>query len=292
MEVSIALILQELISGLTLGAVYVAIALGLTLVYGILQILHIAHAGIYVAGAYLGFVTYILTHNLILTFLVAATGAAAIGLAIERFLYMPVLEQPRHIPLMISIAVFILIEELIANIAGHHPKGFHISISNKMFKLGGVSITEQEILFMLIVYTLSFTTWLIFDKTKIGLASKALIQDMEVAEAMGVNAIKIIDFNFLIGSALAGIAGVLVGIYYTNIQPHMGDVVAYEALAVIVLGGFGSIAGAVIGGLILGISEAYLAAFLGTYLPRDAFAFLIMILMLIFRPQGLFGRVE
>jgi len=291
-EITAAFLAQELITGLTLGAVYIAIALGLTIVYGILEILHIAHAGVYVVGAYVGLVSYVATHSVLLAFLAAAAGSALVGVVIERLFYLPMLDKPRHIPLMISIALFILIEEMVANTAGHYPKAFQTSLPSSVYSCCGVLISFQQILLMALVYALSLAIWLIFEKTRLGLASKALIQDLEVAEAMGIETNKIVDLNFILGSALAGIAGMLVGIYYGKISPHMGDVVAYESLVVIVLGGFGSIVGAVVGGLILGVAEAFLAAFFSNILPRDAFAFIVMIVLLIFRPQGLFGRAE
>ncbi len=292
MEITASFLVQELVSGLTLGAVYVAIALGLTIVYGILKILHIAHAGIYVVGAYAGLAAYMSVGNVFVAFLASAAASIAVGLVIERLLYLPLLDKPRHIPLMISIALFVFLEEMVANIAGHHPKAFHTDLPSTVYRVDGVSLTFQQLMLMMVVYALAAAIWLVFEKTRIGLASRALIQDIEVAEAMGVNTARIVDFNFILGSALAGIAGMLVGIYYTSIRPHMGDVVAYEALVVIVLGGFGSIPGAVVGGLILGVAEAFLTVFFGNLLPRDAFAFIVMILLLIFRPQGLFGRAE
>ncbi len=284
--------LQLLIAGLVLGAVYISIALGLTLVYGILKILHIAHAGVYVIGAYLGLITYSVSNNLLLAFLVAATGSAIIGLAIERLLYLPLLNKPRYVPLMISIALFILIEEGVANLAGHEPKSFSVDIPNYSFTLGPILITQYQILFMGIIYSLTLAIWLLLNKTLIGLASRALIQDIESAEANGINKNRIIDFNFIIGSALAGLVGMLVGIYYYNVKPYMGEIVAYKSLVVILLGGFGSVPGTILGGIILGISEAFLSAFFNQVLPTEAFAFIIMILLLIFRPQGLLGKME
>jgi len=274
------------------GAIYSAMALGLTTVYGILKILHIAHAGVYVVGAYFGFLAYALTGNILIAFASAALSSIALGLIIERLIYLPMIERPKHVLLAISIAIFVLLEELVANIAGHHPKGFYTSIPNVTFEFGGIAITSYQALVIGVVYTLSIIVWLVFSKTKVGLASRALIQDFEVTESMGVNKGRIIDFNFIVGSMLAGIAGVLVGIYYATIWPYMGDPVAYKSLIVIVLGGFGSIPGVMIGGLLLGVAESYLIAFLGRFLPRDAFAFIILILLLIFRPQGLFGRTE
>ncbi len=285
-------IIQELLNGITLSAVYVAIALGLTITYGILKILHIAHAGVYLWGAYIGYIAYVYTGSVILSLIFGALGAALIGVAIERVFYIPALDSPPHITLIISIALFTLLSELAAKTFGYHPKGFTIHWPIYSWTIGGVVINSMQIFFLAVVYSASIGVWLWATKTRMGLASRALIQDIETAKSMGVNVNRLIDINFLVGSALAGLSGVLVGMYYTIIWPHMGDVVAYKGLVVIVLGGFGSIIGAIVGGLILGISESYLIAYFGNILPRDAFAFLIMIIILILRPQGLFGRSE
>lgn len=291
-EPSLGPVVQLLISGLSVGAIYSTMALGLTTVYGILRLLHIAHAGVYVVGAYSGFVLYVLTGNVVLSFMGAALSSMILGYAIERVLYLPLIKKPKHILLAISIAMFILIEELVANVAGHHPKGFYTDIPNITMSFGEIVLTTHQALVVGLAYAASLAVWSVYSKTKIGIASRALIQDMEITESMGVNTKKVIDFNFLIGSMLAGISGILVGIYYSTIWPYMGDTVAYKALVVIVLGGFGSIPGVIAGGLILGIAESYLIALLGRLLPRDAFAFIVLILLLIFRPRGLFGKVE
>ncbi len=283
-------IIQELLNGITLGAVYVAIALGLTITYGILKILHIAHAGVYVWGAYIGFLGYVLTDNVIISLIVGSLGAALIGLGIERVFYIPALKKPPYVTLTISIALFILLSELASKIFGYYPKGFTVNLPLVMWNIGGVIINSMQIFFLILVYASSILVWVWAKKTRTGLASQAIMQDLEVAKALGINVNRLIDINFLIGSALAGLGGVAVGMYYTTIWPHMGDVVAYKGLVVIVLGGFGSIMGAISGGLILGVSESFLIAYFGNILPRDAFAFLIMILILIIRPQGLFGR--
>ncbi|MEM4488952.1 MAG: branched-chain amino acid ABC transporter permease [Desulfurococcaceae archaeon] len=291
-ELALSSVVQLLISGLSVGAIYSAMALGLTTIYGILRLLHIAHAGVYVAGAYFGFMLYILTGNIVLSFGASALSSMALGYAIERALYLPLIKKPKHILLAISIAMFMLIEELVANVAGHYPKGFYTNIPNVIINLGEVVLTTYQILVVGLAYIASLIVWGIYSKTKIGMASRALIQDMEIAECMGVNSKRVIDFNFLVGSALAGISGILVGIYYSSIWPYMGDPVAYKALVVIVLGGFGSIPGVILGGLILGVTESYLVALLGRLLPKDAFAFIVLILLLVFRPRGLFGKIE
>ena len=285
----LATLFQELLNGIVLSAIYIAIALGLTITYGILKVLHIAHAGIYVWGAYLGYFSYIGTHSVILSFIVAFLGAGITGLAIERIFYLPNLDKPT-VTLMMSIALFILIEELMGVLFGYRPKGFTIHWPIYTWNIGNVVVNSMQLLLLGIIYGVSIALWIWTSKTKMGMASKAVIQDMEIAKSMGINVQRLIHINFLLGSGLAGLGGVLVGMYFTMIYPHMGDVVAYKGLAIIVLGGFGSIPGAIVGSLLLGVSEVYLTAYFGNILPRDAFAFLIMIIILIFRPQGLFGR--
>ena len=276
-----------------MGVIYMIIALGLTMVYGLLRILHIAHAGVYTLGAYIAFSTYVVTHNIFLAIIAASIVCAILGVIIERSLYLPLLDKPAYIPLIISIAVYLLLAEVIAQIWGHYPIGFHVEeIPRESYEIGKVMIGFHQIIFLAVITGFILALWLIINKTKIGLASRAASQDFEMAMAMGENVIKVIDFNFIIGSILAGIGGLLVGIYYAKVFPYMGDIVAYKALVVIVIGGLGSIAGAIIGALILGIAETFLIATLGYLLPREAFAFIIMIILLLFRPQGLFGKVE
>lgn len=215
-----------------------------------------------------------------------------IGIIIERFAYLPLLDKPPYVPLVISIALYILINELSANVWGHHPKGFYTEIPSLRYTLFGINITSYQILVLAVIVPLIIVLWLIINKTKIGLASRALMQDIEIAKLMGINPKRIVDFNFFVGSALAGVCGALVAIYYAQVYPYMGDMAAYKALVVIILGGLGSVIGALVGGLILGISETFLIAYFGHLLPREAFAFVIMILILLLRPKGLFGKVE
>jgi len=284
-----AVILQLLLEGLILGFIYVALSIGLTLIYGVLRILHIAHAGIYALGAFFA-LTFHYFFNIWISIILAALLAALIGILIERFAYLPILDKPPYVPLVISIALYILISELSANIWGQYPKGFYTEIPSIRYDLFGISVTTYQLLVLAIIAPLILILWLIINKTKIGLASRALTQDIEVAQIMGISPKKVIDFNFFIGSALAGVCGALVGIYYAQVYPYMGDIAAYKALVVLVLGGLGSVIGALVGGLILGISETFLIAYFGYLLPREAFAFIIMILLLLFRPKGLFGR--
>lgn len=293
MAVDPGTLLQHLISGLTVGSIYAATALGLTLVYGLLKILHIAHAGIYVIGAYAAYLAYSVTGSIVATIAAALLAPAAAGVVLARLLYMPMLGKPRHIPLMLSIAAFLLMEELIANIFGHHPKGFHIEgFPTEPVELGIVTVRPSSLVVVPVTVGLTLALWAAFQRSKIGIASYAVAQDMETAKALGVNLPLIVYANFAIGSILAGLAALLYGIHYGSISPYMGDVVAYKALVVIVLGGFGSIMGALAGGLILGVAEELLTSYLGNILPREAYAFIVLIALLIIRPQGLFGRPE
>ncbi|MEB3780694.1 MAG: branched-chain amino acid ABC transporter permease [Desulfurococcales archaeon] len=284
---------QHLINGVTVGSIYALTALGLTLVYGILKVLHIAHAGIYVIGAYMGFLAYDYSGNLALAFLLAVGVPALLGLLVERMFYLRLINEPRHVPLMISIALFILMEEVVANLFGHHPKGFHIEgMPSASLEFSGVVVKASQVIVVGVTLASVAVLWYVMNRSRMGLASQALIQDMETAKALGVNMVFVLDVNFIIGSALAGLAGLLVGAYYSSISPYMGDVVAYKALVVIVLGGFGSIIGALAGGIILGLAEEYLTAYLGFLLPREAYAFIALIVLLLVRPQGLFGKLE
>lgn len=286
-------LLQHLVSGLTVGSIYAATALGLTLVYGLLKILHIAHAGVYVVGAYSAYLAYTATGSVAAAIAAALVVPATVGVALARILYMPVLDKPRHVPLMLSIATFLLMEELVANVFGHYPKGFHVKgLSSEPLNLGIVAVRPSSIVVTATTVGLTLALWLAFQKSRLGIASYAVAQDMETAEALGVNLPLVVYANFAVGSMLAGLAAFLYGLHYGSISPYMGDVVAYKALVVIVLGGFGSIMGALAGGLTLGVAEELLTTYLGNILPREAYAFIVLIALLIIRPQGLFGRPE
>jgi branched-chain amino acid transport system permease protein len=274
----------------TIGFIYVAIAMGLTMVYGVLRILHIAHAGVYALGAYAGLTIYQATGNILAAGAVAIAASITVGYLIQRFVYAPVLGRSPLIPLTLSVAVFLLISEMIGIVWGYYPIGFHTQIPFTTYSYGEISITSYQLLVIVATLLSVLLVWLLINRTRIGLASRAVAQDSEMAQAIGVNVKTVIAFNFIVGSALAGLGGVLVGIYYSQVYPYMGGLVAYKGLVVIVLGGFGSVVGAVLGGLILGVSETLLVSTVGNFLPRESFAFLVLILLLLFRPQGLFGR--
>jgi branched-chain amino acid transport system permease protein len=286
----LGLLIQLIISGVTIGFIYVAIAMGLTMVYGVLRILHIAHAGVYALGAYTGLTVYANTGNILAAAVSAMGVSILVGHLIQKYVYSPVLDKPPLIPLTLSVAVFLLASEMIGIVWGYYPLGFHTGIPFATYSYGEISITSYQILVIFATLSSVLLVWILLNRTRIGLASRAVAQDQEMVQAMGVNVKNVVAFNFIVGSALAGLGGVLVGIYYSQVSPYMGGLVAYKGLVVIVLGGFGSVIGAVVGGLILGLSETLLVSAFGYLLPRESFAFLVLILLLLFRPQGLFGR--
>jgi len=279
---------QQLVNGLTIGTIYAVISLGLTLVYGVLRVLHVAHAGIYVLGGYAGLVAYARSQSLLLAFLVAMAASGTAGLVVQRWIYLPLLSQPRIVPLIASIGLFIALEDLFRLVAGPYSLAFSARLPFPPATVGSIALTPAQLLVAMVGVPLLALTWWVLTRTKIGLAWRALAEDPEMAEASGVNVSRAVALNFLLGSALAGAAGVLVGIFFNAVEPTMGSVPAYKGLAIIVLGGLGSHAGAVVASLLLGVVEAVA---IGTVsLPRDALAFIALILILLVRPQGLLGQ--
>lgn len=280
---------QQLLNGITVGSTYGLIALGLTLVYGVLRILHIAHAGVFTLGAYVGLMAFARTSNLLLALLASMTACAFIGVVIQRYLYRPLLDQPRIVPLIASIGLFISLEDVFRLLAGPYVLPFQADATVRPILVAGAALTGAHLLTLGVTALLLGAVWLLVSKTWLGLGWRAAAQDLSMAEAVGVNAHRVIALNFALGSALAGAAGVLIGLLYNAVSPTMGSVPAYKALAVIVLGGLGNTWGTVAAGLLLGLVETFLVGVLGGIMPRDSIAFVALILMLLFRPQGLFG---
>lgn len=284
------MIWQQIANGLAIGSVYALIALGLTMVYGVLRILHIAHAGVYALGAYVGLWAFRLLPNFWLSLIAAMVGCGLAGIIVQRYLYVPLLARPRIVPLIASIGLFISLEEIFRIIAGPYVISFPANPGLGSLQWGIVRITSNQLLVFLVTFSLLAVLWFIMSKTKLGLAMQATSQDLEIASVMGINTERIVATNFLIGSSLAGAAGVLVGVYFNSVYPTMGSIPAYKALAIIVLGGLGSIPGTVLGGLLIGLGETMLLGLISIPFPRDALAFIIMILILMFRPYGLLGK--
>jgi branched-chain amino acid transport system permease protein len=283
------LFIEQLLNGLATGSIYALVTLGLALVYGIMRILHVAHAAVYTIGAYVGLLFFNLTGSLFLAVLGSMAACALVGVAIERFVYFPLLKYPPFVPLIASIAILLSVEELCRLIAGPQILTFNATLPFPEFQMAGVTVTSTITAVYCITAAVLLLLWFITTKTELGLAMRAASQDMAVADAMGINSHRIVSITFVIGSAIAAVAGILVGIYFNQVYPTMGAIPAYKTLALIVVGGLGSVPGAVVASLLLGMAETLLIGYANIPLPRDALAFIAMIGALMWRSQGLLG---
>ena len=283
------LFLEQLLNGIAMGSIYALVTLGLALVYGILRILHVAHAAVYTIGAYAGLLIFNLTGSLLLAFPGAMVVCAIIGVIIERFVYFPLLKYPPFVPLIASIAILLCVEEACRLVAGPYILTFPAKLPFPDVSLGGINISSTLLAVYAITAVVLHILWYITTKTELGLAMRAASQDIEISGAMGINSHFIVSITFVIGSAVAAVAGILVGIYYNQVYPTMGAVPAYKTLALIVVGGLGSVPGAVVASLLLGMAETLLIGYANIPLPRDALAFIAMIGVLMWRSEGLLG---
>lgn len=283
------LFLEQLLNGIAMGSIYALVTLGLALVYGILRILHVAHAAVYTIGAYAGLLIFNLTGSLLLAFPGAMVVCAIIGVIIERFVYFPLLKYPPFVPLIASIAILLCVEEACRLVAGPYILTFPAKLPFPDVSLGGINISSTLLAVYAITAVVLLILWYITTKTELGLAMRAASQDIEISGAMGINSHFIVSITFVIGSPVAAVAGILVGIYYNQVYPTMGAVPAYKTLALIVVGGLGSVPGAVVASLLLRMAETLLIGYANIPLPRDALAFIAMIGVLMWRSEGLLG---
>ena len=285
------LYVELFLQGILQGSIYALIAVGLTLVYGLLRILHVAHAGLYTLGGYFSILVITNTGSLALGALVAMLGVGLLGVVLYRFCYEPILDQPPFVPLIASIGLFIAMEELYRILFGSYGVTYTDPPLQQMLPLGGLYLRQAEWVTMLVsVALIGGLAWL-SSKTRLGLAWRATVTDPQMAESFGSDPIRVRHLNFFIGSALAGAAGMIVGILNNLVEPTMGSVPSYKALAIIVLGGLGSVRGTLVAALALGVVESYGTIYLGDVLNRDAIAFVFLILVLMVRPQGMFRGV-
>ena len=294
--------IQQLINGLTIGSIYALIALGYTMVYGILRLINFAHGDIYMVGAYagfflatsLGFAASPSVFGFAVTLLGSMAIAAALGMAIERFAYRPVRKYSKMTTLITAIGMSLLIEYLFVFLFSGTPRSFPQLIENQNFTLfGNATISTSQMLIFIISILLMVVLQYIIYKTKIGKAMRAVSFNLNSAKLMGINTDFVIAFTFALGSALAAAGGVLTAQYNPKIDPLMGIITGLKAFVAAVLGGIGNIPGAVLGGLLIGAAETLVVGYGGyigvpsTY--RDAVAFAILILVLLVRPAGLLG---
>jgi branched-chain amino acid transport system permease protein len=287
------LFFEQLINGITLGSIYAIVALGYTLVFGVLDIINMAHGEIFMFGAFVGMV--IVTQfqaPLFVAFLGAILVTAGMGYLLERLALRPIRGRKgaSHLASLIStIGISILLENLAHHLFGAGNQAFPTSFAEIKFDLGSVSVYLVQIIILLIslVLMVGLSTWL--KKAKTGKALRAAAENLETAGLLGIDTKKIITSTVVVASSMGGIAGILVGLAFNYINNQMGLPMGLKGLAIIILGGMGSVNGAMAGGLILGLSETFVVAY-GYSGYRDAIAFLIIILILLIRPQGLFGQ--
>lgn len=286
------LFLQQLINGIALGSIYALVALGYTMVYGTIRLINFAHGDIFMMGAFFGYyLVSSLGMNVYLAMLVAMAFCAILGVVIERIAYKPLRNSTRVAALITAIGVSYLLQNAMVYFVGPEVKPFPSTVTNQIFRVFGLVVNTKQILVLVITLSLMVILQLIVKKTKIGKAMRAVAVDAEAAQLMGINVDQVISVTFAIGSGLAGIAGVLVGVYYNSISPLMGTAYGLKAFVAAVVGGVGSIPGAMIGGYLIGLLET-VVTFLGWSTYRDAAVYGLLIIILLVLPAGLFGKNE
>lgn len=285
-------ILQQLINGVSLGSIYALMALGYTMVYGIINLINFAHGDIYMVGAYVGFaLTTFLGLGFFPSLLISMVACSILGMAIEKVAYKPIRNSTRIAALITAISVSLFLQYTMMYFVKPDTRTFPEVLNSKMltFFNGNVMLDVKNIYILAITIILMIALQYIVHKTKIGKAMRAVSLDKEAAELMGVNVNRTISTTFALGSALAGAAGVLVGVYYNTINPLMGVAPGLKAFIAAVLGGIGVIPGAVFGGFFLGMTETMVSAYGGSIF-KDAVAFTILIIILLVKPNGLLGK--
>jgi len=299
--------LQQIINGLTTGSVYAIVALGYTMVYGVIQLINFAHGEVVMIGAMVAFTVIMALAGaglpvppivIVLAGVLAAVPVCmVIGYLLERLAYRPLRHAPRLAPLITAIGMSIILQHLALLIFGRDPRAFPQIMENHSFAVGGAAITAVQIAIILLSFTMmAGLTWFVY-RTRFGIAIRATAEDVRVAALMGVDANRVIAATFVIGAALGAVAGVMVGTYYGIAHYSMGALLGMKAFSAAVLGGIGNLAGAMLGGVLLGVVEAMGAGYIGDLTNnvfgsnyQDVFAFLMLIAVLVFRPSGLLGE--
>jgi branched-chain amino acid transport system permease protein len=297
--------LQELVNGVTTGALYSLVALGFSMVYGVLKLLNFAHGDLYMVGAYIGFfviqwfggptaLTIPVPLLLVIMFALAAGLVGGLGVAIERFAYRPLRNAPRIAPLITAIGISFFLENAALLLFGGQYRIYNtpdfIPFSSGI-QIGSVNIDAVQIMVLLLGLTLMVGLRLLVNKTRLGKQMRAVSADREAAEMLGINVNFTIAATFFLGSALAGVAGVMAGLLFNQVSNYIGFLAGLKAFTAAVVGGIGSIPGAMLGGLLIGIAESFITGYLSsTYTNLLVFALLIAVMLV--RPSGLLGRAQ
>jgi branched-chain amino acid transport system permease protein len=294
-------IIAQIINGLTIGGIYALVALGYTLVYGILFMINFAHGEIFMFGSFGGFaaLTYFVNSgfahshpalSVVAAFVAAMVVSSILGALLERIAYRPLRNAPRLAPLISAIGASIFLQNVMMLIIKARMQVYPDVIAEEFLEIGWISISYFQIFIIAGSVLLMVGLYVFIQKTKIGKAMRAVAEDREAASLMGIDVNRIILITFVIGSALAAAAGVMVGMYYTQINHMMGFIPGIKAFTAAVLGGIGNVAGAMLGGFFLGMAEALGVLFMPSEY-KDVIAFGLLVLVLIFRPRGILGEV-
>ncbi len=284
--------LQQLVNGASLGSMYALIAIGYTMVYGVLRLINFAHGDFMMVGAFLTLFSFSSGLPFELSVLIAIIGSAIIGVLTDKVAYKPLRDAPKISLLITAIGISFFLENIFIVLFGATPRAFNApEYLTKVFHLGEIYLPISVVIIPIVTVLILTIVLYILYKTKYGMAIRALAFDIPTVKLMGVDADKVIMIVFIIGSSLAAIGGIFYAVSYPSIDPLMGIIVGLKAFAAAVLGGIGSVTGAVLGGFILGFTEIFVVALfpeLGGY--KDAFAFFFLILVLLFRPTGIMGE--
>jgi len=282
--------LEHLSNGLTLGSVYALTAIGFTMVYGIIRLTNFAHGDVYMIGAFISLtVLNLFNVPIVVAFIIGMIGASILGVVIAKFAYKPVFKAPRINLFLSAVGAGMFLENFAMLTWGPETQSFPRVINNSMYIILGLRVSKLQLIIVATTIILVAILTYIVNYTRLGRAMKCVSQDMDASRLMGINTDKIVYFTFVLGSALGAAAGILVGLYYNAVYPMMGYTPGLKAFIASVIGGIGSIPGAMLGGLVMGISESLGAAYISSGY-RDATAFIMLIVILLVKPEGLLGK--
>lgn len=282
--------LQQLVNGLILGSVYALLALGYTMVYGIIKLINFAHGDVYMMGAFVGYYLISYFHlNFFVALIMTMVITSAIGVTIEFLAYRPLRHSTRIAALITAIGVSFFLQYGMVYLVGAEARAFPQAMQTVKYDLGPISVTNIQLIILAVSIVLMLALNFIVKQTKMGKAMRAVSVDSDAAQLMGINVNSTISFTFALGSAMAGAAGVLIGLYYNTMNPLMGMAPGIKAFVAAVLGGIGIIPGAAVGGFIIGMLET-LSTAIGLSSYKDLVVYAILIVILLVRPAGILGK--
>ncbi len=284
------MLLQQIINGLAQGSIYSLVGIGFALIFGVLGLVHFAHGEVYMLGAFLGFILITVFHlNILVALLLAIIGAALLGILVEAVAFRPLRKAPDVAPMVCTLGLSVVLQNIAMIVLGSDTKSVPDVFEGSVLPFFSAQLSVPQIIIFITALVLMVLLQLLLYRSKLGRAIRATAQNKDAAALMGVNINRVISATFAVGSGLGGAAGVLVGLYYNAFYPTMGFMAGLKAFVATVLGGLTSVPGAVLGGLILGVTENIGAAYISSGY-RDLIAFVILILVLLIKPSGLFGR--